>query len=392
MNSVKFKLTKNLNGLNSINLIYNYSGQRFKMATGEKVQIQDWNFKTQRVRNGSPVNDILNKLCAGVWKIHRDCKMEGTEFTNKILKQGLTGKPEMKVSTDFLEFFRNFIDESESGKRLINGRPCRPGTVNNYQNVYQVVTRYKKKIDFADITLAWHRDFLFWMNQKNLSLNYQGKCITIVKVVLNDAIELGIYKYDGMPPFRSKKFNAPKEKTESIYLNIDELDKIRNCELDESLAQIRDLFLVLCYTGLRYSDVIRLTHSNIKVIQDSKSKPFEVIKIVTQKTSTALTIPVQKHVKQIFNKYGILPDQVNNQVFNRQIKQVCKLAGIETWKRVSSHSGRRSFATNLAESGMSQNFIMGVMGWKTAPIFLSYIKTSAEKTAEIVAHSAIFRD
>ena len=362
------------------------------MATGEKVQIQEWNFKTQRVRNGSPVNDILNKLCADVWNIHRKCKLEGIELTNKILKQGLNGKPETKVSTDFLEFFRNFINESETGKRLINGRPCRPGTINNYRGIYKVVSNYKKRIDFSDIDLAWYRDFVFWMGKKGLSRNYQGKIITILKVVLNDSMELGIFKYDGQPPFKSKKFVSPKESVETIYLNIDELDKIRNCDLNESLSKIRDLFIVLCYTGLRYSDVIRLTPSKIKVLRDSKGKLFEVIQIIIKKTSTALTIPVQKHVKQIFNKYDILPDQVNNQVFNRQIKDVCKLAGIETWKRVSSHSGRRSFATNLAESGMSQNFIMGVMGWKTAPIFLSYIKTSTEKTAEIVAQSAIFRD
>jgi len=391
MNTVKFKLSKNGNGLNSINLIYNYAGQRFKMATGEKVHISDWNLKTERARNGSPVNDILNKLCADVWKIHRDCKMEGIELTNKILKQGLTGKPETKVSTDFLEFFRNFIDESQSGKRLINGRPCKPGTVNNYQGVYKIVSSYRRRIDFSDIDIQFHRDFLFWMGKKGLSRNYQGKIITIVKVVLNDAVELGIYKYDGLLPFRSKKFTSPKEKTQSIYLNIDELDKIRNCDLDESLAKIRDLFLILCYTGLRYSDVIRLIPSNIKVIKDSKDNPFEVIQIVTQKTNASLTIPIHIYVKQIFNQYNIIPNVVNNQVFNKKIKQVCRLAGIDTWTKVSSHSGRRSFASNLFEQGLSESLIMKLMGWKTAPVMFSYLKSSPEKVAELVGQSAMFR-
>lgn len=76
---------------------------------------------------------------------------------------------------------------------------------------------------------------------------------------------------------KKKSFSKPEEETENIYLNESELTAIYNLDkLSKQLEKVRDMFLIVCYTGLRYSDLIRLTKDNIT--------SDNTIKIKTQKT------------------------------------------------------------------------------------------------------------
>ena len=106
----------------------------------------------------------------------------------------------------------------------------------------------------------------------------------------------------------------------------------------------------------------------------------------------------------ILEKYdGKLPEKLKNQPFNRAIKKVCKKAKIKTeetksitkggirqterlkkWKMVSSHTARRSFATNLYKSGFPAISIMAVTGHRTERAFLKYIKVTPEEHAELL--------
>ena len=107
-------------------------------------------------------------------------------------------------------------------------------------------------------------------------------------------------------------------------------------------------------------------------------------------------------VDKILEKYnGELPVSISNQKFNQYIKEVCKHAGLNSmvsksitkggiprsknykkWELVSSHTARRSFATNLYNSGFPTISIMAVTGHKTEKAFLLYIRVTPEEHAK----------
>ncbi len=167
---------------------------------------------------------------------------------------------------------------------------------------------------------------------------------------------------------------------------------------NERLNNVRDWFIVGAYTGLRYSDLKRLSKEHIK---------GNLIGIKTQKTGKEVVIPISKEVRETLNKHNNkLPRMMSNQKFNKYIKEVCKLAGIDEpisveetkgklklhktepkYNLVSAHTARRSFATNAYLSGLPTINIMKMTGHRTEKSFLQYIKITEEENAKkLISH------
>jgi len=103
-------------------------------------------------------------------------------------------------------------------------------------------------------------------------------------------------------------------------------------------------------------------------------------------------------VLDIFKKYernrNRLPNAISNQKFNEYLKEVCKLAGLtekgrlstepnlELWECVSSHTARRSMATNYYLQGFPTVDLMKITGHTTEKVFLNYIKSTKLDTAK----------
>jgi integrase len=194
--------------------------------------------------------------------------------------------------------------------------------------------------------------------------------------------------------YTKKSFKKPNEESFSIYLNESELSLLYNKSgLPLYLERVRDLFLIGCYTGLRFSDLTQLKKENITA--------ENTINITTQKTNQKVVVPIHPVVKEIFKKYDYkLPKMPSNQKFNEYLKEVAKLAGLkepvtiestkgsfrvsettEKYNLVTSHTARRSFATNAFLSDMPSISIMKITGHKTESAFMKYIKMSAKDNA-----------
>ena len=116
------------------------------------------------------------------------------------------------------------------------------------------------------------------------------------------------------------------------------------------------------------------------------------IKVITTKTKELVIIPCDPTVLQIFEKYkenpNRLPRAYSSQKFNEYIKEVCEKAELNETGRLStdpqkklfecvtSHTARRSFATNLYLDGYPTIEIMKITGHKTEKSFMKYIKVS----------------
>ncbi len=65
-------------------------------------------------------------------------------------------------------------------------------------------------------------------------------------------------------------------KDSGLPLSFDELKKIESLKLNKSLEKVRDLFLMECYTGLRFSDLSELRKENMFVTESHKKFKKEI--------------------------------------------------------------------------------------------------------------------
>ena len=301
-----------------------------------------------------------------------------------------------------LTFFERFIAECKTGvKTAKHGKPIATGTIKGYTSVKAILTDYqtatRKDLSFESIDMTFFNDYTKYLTLvKGFSTNYIHKNFKIIKTVLNYASDL---KINSNTDYKSNSFSAPTEQTDSIYLPEFELKELAKLDLSDNLPhdRVRDLFLIGCYTGLRYSDLSTLRPDQIN---------GGMITITQIKTGIPVVIPVHSIVSKILMKYGgNLPKVLSNQKMNDALKLIAgqceslkRLQSIsytkggkavtETLPRsefVTCHTSRRSFASNLFLQGIPTITIMAITGHKTESAFMKYIRIPQTEQAQILA-------
>lgn len=392
-----------------------YNGHKLKHYTNEKIHPDFWNASTQRAkqtvkfREHPEFNERLKNIESDIRTIFRKYQNEnqGAIPAPETLKE-LLDKEIKKIvdlsssSKTFLGFFEETINQSKSGIRLnpSTGKPISPNTLKTYVTTFKHLTAFqstrKRKIDFNTIDLEFYGDYTeYLIKELKLSTNTIGKHIQIIKLIMNEATERGI---NTNLSFKGKRFTTVREDSDSIYLTESDIREISNLDLsaDTRLEKVRDLFLIGCFTGLRYSD-----YSIIKSNQINDG----FIEIKQTKTGGKVIIPVHSKVKEIIEKYnGILPESISNQKTNEYLKEIGQMipsfkekvsksitkGGSEVteyfskWELLTTHTARRSFATNQFLAGVPNLTIMAITGHKTEKSFLRYIKLTPKEHAKLL--------
>lgn len=271
----------------------------------------------------------------------------------------------------------------------------------------------RKQYNFTDFAIEDFNKFLdFLMSQEKpngqpYAQNTIQKVVARLKFIFREAYEAGLHKND---VFRHSKFAAEKVESDSIYLTKFEIQKMATVELDPSLDKVRDLFIIACHTGLRFSDFSVLTKENIVEQESSKGRVFKAFKVKTQKTGALVQIPLSKEVERILEKYnGIPPKAISNQKMNFYLKIIAEKAGIindvikeeirggekikVTFKKcelVTCHTARRTFATNAVLSGVPTHLVMAITAHTTESSFKKYVKYNSLDASRIAADEEFF--
>lgn len=331
----------------------------------------------------------------------------------QIIKEGLTKEKLIEAIDKYLYpptdkitlfgFIEKFIDDSINGRRLINGQKVNDRTIKRYATTKQILQdfqkTYKQSIDFETIDLDFYKDFNAFMTvKKDYAPATMGKHISTLKTFLHAATEEGIninLKY------QSKSFKAVEAVSDEIYLNEVELAAMYALDLSDNirLDRVRDLFLIGANTGLRFSDFTTIKAHNLKKVANGYN-----LEIIPEKTKDRVVIPVNGIVKDIMTKYSnVLPPPISNQKFNDYLKEVAEKVPqlheldsrvfvkggkehreeVAKWKRVATHTARRSFATNAFKNGQRAQNIMAITGHRSEKAFMAYLKLSAYEYAEI---------
>ncbi|HZK20275.1 MAG TPA: tyrosine-type recombinase/integrase, partial [Treponemataceae bacterium] len=215
------------------------------------------------------------------------------------------------------------------------------------------------------------------------------KSFNLIKTVLRHASNTnGLELHRG---FYSLKMKLETDKQPKIWLSFDELKKIAAVTgLNDNQETARDWLIISCYTGQRVSDFLRFNESMIK----NKGKGLSFTQVKTRKQ---ITVPILPEVKSILDKReGKFPKRLTDQKYNVFIKEVCRIARINKmmkgkvtkvlpdgkirgvagtypkYELITSHVGRRSFATNYYGK-VPTAYIRTVTGHATEAMLLEYI-------------------
>lgn len=398
-----------------IYLLFDDSVNRCKLYVHQSIHPKDWNTEKQEARKSlqgfSDFNSKLKKCLAKCEEIHTSLTKEG-KFTVELLKQQFkayldelnnrkreSNKGASKSFENLYDFGKFFLENVNTS---VEGRMKRPATNSNYLQTLRLLKEFeekkRRKITFERVTLDFYHDFVEYLTkEKQFATNTIGKHIKRLKMFLNEATERGINtKFD----YKSRRFKVPIETVETIYLTEDELLQIykHDFSYNRRLEQTRDLFLIGCYTGLRFSDFSQLTTDNIN---------NEEIRVTTQKTGERVVIPIHWTVRNILDKYAStakgLPRPISNQKMNEYLKEIGRIAGLNSsviatktkgglrtsqtvskCDLITTHTARRSFATNLYLSGFPSISIMKITGHSTEKSFMRYIRVSQEENATML--------
>ncbi|MBK7798510.1 MAG: integrase catalytic domain-containing protein [Saprospiraceae bacterium] len=332
------------------------------------------------------------------------------EKSPKVRKVSKTGLNQNLV----LDYSVKFVDDISRGKILIQSGPNKgnrysEGTIKNYRNFVSIWAEFEKYMNirykWEDIKNPVYNDLVKFLNQQNYTKDTTGRYIKHLKTISQAALDEGIHSNI---EFKKSYFETLKAKKDSIYLDDEEITKIENLDLsgNEAQAKVKDLFLLMCYTALRISDVKRITKDHIRKTAKGEYR----LEMITQKTNGKVIIPVSTKAYIILKKYGFNAPQLADQTINEYIKQIAKKAGIDQmvsvsenkggtiitksvpkYELITNHTGRRTAVTLFYLSDIAPIDIMSITGHTTESNFLKYVKVTKEQSADRIAKNERFK-
>lgn len=227
--------------------------------------------------------------------------------------------------------------------------------------------------------------------------------VDVLKTLLIIAKDMGYHvKLSGV-----KELRLNSEDSKAIYLPIEDIKRINDLKMNKNRSQVRDLFVIGCFTALRFSDYSSLNGSNF----DLKNNQ---IHILTQKTKEPVIIPMHPIVREVIDRnggYDFLRYDKSHFSFNKLLKKIMHDAGFTEkiliertrggkiireekfkYELISSHTARRSGATNMFLSGIPVFRIMLITGHATESSFFYYIRINKEENAKYLSEHPFFKE
>lgn len=386
-----------------------YHGKRIFIGAGERSQIKAWDKDKQKVTRKDPDGIEINKRLAKKKVILQDSIKE---------LEKLELEP---TQANFKELYQKKVDEVFKGLKPVDKTPKASGKASLPNTFWEVVEHYRKNsknsketirkfnqvehhlkafkpdLDFKDLTEDFYNDyFLDYLVNVPVCDNTIDKHIAEIKKICNYALnrfshidipkDFMDYKRVYINPFR-------------LSLSWDEVKKIEAYKApNEELALAQDLFLISCYTGLRWQNVSKLQEHNI--VEINGQYYFQGI---TFKNSKPIQFALSPKVVGILRRYRNNIPKAYNHDINKGIQRVARVVGlkdkvsftklyggvpkvtvVEKWKKVTMHVGRHTFARrfleyNKSEGALALQALKEQLGHSSSVINEIYLKMVSER-------------
>jgi len=407
MADYKFYLKdKNAEGDTQVRMHIHYNNKIAKVYISEKIDPVYWNSGAMRAKQTKkfPEHPEFNqrledavldaKKAMDILRRENDGHYPDPRVLAKRVRIQM-GKEVGKVDLSLFEYFNKQVREEEIRLRT-EGKVIHSGSYpRGLQRTRDLLKEYESDnnaaLTFDVIDLEFYYDFCEYMKGvKGYKVNTMGKHIKLLKHVMKLTLSEGLHTNMA---FTHPKFKILTEEVDTIYLDEEDLKLLERINLNgyPGLDRARDLFLIGCWTGLRFSDLQRLESSHVH---------DDIIEFRTQKTGKVVKIPILPQLRRILDRYKNtgFPDYTTNQVLNRSLKDLgskmmeqskLKNLNISTSKylRITTHTARRSFATNAFKRGIRIESIMSITGHKTQAEFYKYIRMTTDEHVDVIRRS-----
>ena len=373
-----------------IRVVVNHHGKTYYKAIGITVPTKQWKIPKRGPQycTDSKVAEKMRKIDLYLHTYLDDGSSD--EDVKKVLSGIAAGRAELPVETpEAPKTFWEFWDEYAARER-----PAKRQHVSTNRIVGEIMGRYD---NWDDLTADWFRRLIEGFNERNYSENYKSSMITKIKSCLQEAFDKGLHNNAAF--LKVKKNFMPSD---TVYLTEEEIERLWNLELkDKHQREVRDLFLLGFYCAARFGDYSRIDKS---MIRDG------VIHLTSRKTGVESLIPCSPRVETILKRNGGKAPQMSQEELNREIKVVCMRAKINQpitttivkggkqvrevnpkWKLISSHTARRSAATQLVLQGLPEKSVMLLTGHKTHSSFATYVRLTKEENAATLKDNPFFK-
>lgn len=367
-----------------------FRGQNVKVYLGISIPIKFWNSQKQRCMataggqsfdRAMTINTHLLQITTKVAELFSTEALSGRTVSKALLKdtlQHFLNQGDKKTTDSLIGAFEDFIQNLPTN--LSKGR------INVYNNTLRHLRdfekNYKKNLSLRDFSREQYDLFIDYLNAQNFTASHVR---TMAKALL--AFLRSITESEGITlPLHQYKLPANHE-PEVVALTREELSAIALLDLSSipHLEPIRDLFLVQCYSGLRFGDMQLLTPANIDLSRGE-------LRLIVEKTNQPITIPIIPPLATILKRYNSELPSITNQEMNRHLKTIAMLAGVHStvprvvsrggkqikeivqkWQLVTTHTGRKTFTTLSLLQGVMPDVLRKMTGHVDGKSFQRYI-------------------
>ena len=351
-----------------------------------------------------------------------------SEVREQFIKdENLEKSLEERKRKDVKTFIQNYVDGIIKGEILsIRGTKYSSNSVKIWKQFRRIFFECFKNQSFTwdELSQQHIHKFLNYLDKQGYMGETKNRYIGIFSTLIIISEKQKLHTNGITRKWLCTHIVNDDERRTLIYLTKDELKALYDMELTGLREQVRDVFLIACYTALRYSDFSKIEKGCIGFTLQGR----KVIRLTQQKTKGQVVIPIiNDELETLLKKYNYTVPEVCEQIINRYIKDICKELsstvpslcvklrtlltkterdGIKSGKLkfeydeegfpikpryelISCHTARRTAITNMHLSHkFSIRQIMSVSGHKKEGTFLKYIRLSLDEKADDVANAA----
>lgn len=377
----------NKDGTCAIMVRITVNGERTVFSTKLSADPNSWDADTNSVKGKSKADKELNRTLEDMKSAIRSHYYELERYdalvTAEKVRNAFLG---INIRTESLmQLFKEYVDECRS----LLGISRTKATVQKYDRCYRRVQEFlKAKYKLSDIPLVeiGHKFITdlecYLRTVSKCNENTTAKFLQTFKMIIIRARNNGYIKGD---PFANYKIRL--KRVDRGYLTEEELKVLRETPIpSKRVAQVRDVFLFACYTGLAYIDLKLLRAENIRTSFDGN----QWIMTHRHKTDTAVNVPILDIPMELIERYrgqskkGYILPILSNQKMNQYLKDVAKACGIE--KNITFHMARHTFATTVTLSqGVPIESVSKMLGHTQIKTTQIYARITNEKISRDMA-------
>lgn len=350
----KHVATKEKKGLVQLEVLY--LRRRKWISTGIKVYADQWSDRNYVVRamDSITLNDRLVNFKSKVDDWINELISEDRLFTWNALEEMLSS---VSMNTKQKETFLQYVE-----RRIDERNDITESTKKNHRKLIASLEKFGRIVSFSDLTRANIADYYNYL-QGIVITKPDGSTHTMMqqtvysymkflKVYINDAIKHDIMRDSPMLGFKIKRGESEQGK----WLSVEELQRIEVYKpTSMSMQQVKDLFLVQCYSGLAYADLMNLSTSKIEDVDGVMTLSGERVK--THEPYFTAVLPA---LKVILEKYNYKLPKLTQQPYNLRLKILADAVGID--KPLASHWGRRTCGMLMLNKGYPIEIVAKVLG------------------------------